>query len=147
MLSSGVLLSGAWHSVSEFVGTLCCPLRIRGSTNHLVFLGQMLPCLLIVRHDLSCTLERTHRFPVTTLFDISDPEMFPGRCIVRIKLCRGPQVIDGGVGLPDGFKTESELRVNQEIAWREMGSALQWRHRFGDPIQVNVTVAHGGEHV
>src|SRR5690348_14751278 len=112
---SGVFLWFVRRSRLQLTGMLRRALRVRRPANDLIFLGEMLPCLLIVRHDLRRAFEGAYRFPVADLFDVGEPEMFPDRSVIRVELGRGPEVIHRGIGLAHRVEAKPELGVDQEI--------------------------------
>lgn len=81
-LSSSVLLRLLGRNLSELICALGCSLGVRWAADSLIFLGQMVPRLLIARHDLGRAFEGTHRLSMSTLFDVCEPKMFPDRSII-----------------------------------------------------------------
>src|SRR5262249_40071167 len=144
---SGVLLGAVRRGVSKLASAGRRTLGICRTTDGLIFLGEMLPCLLIVRHDLRRALERAHRLSMSTLLNVSEAEMFPDWSIIGIELGGGLKMIHGRICLADRLETKPELCPDQKVVRREVSCSLQGRNRFRNSVQVDVTVADRGEHV
>jgi hypothetical protein len=144
---SALLFRFVRRSVFQLPGAGSRYLRIVRLADEAIFRGQMLPGLLVVRHDFGRALKSANRIAMVPLRGISQPEMFPDRRVGRREPGAFAKMFDRGIGLACSLEEKAELRLDQKVVRRKMRRALQRRDRRRNLVQVDISVADRCHHV